>query len=262
MKKLNLWLIKYELFNCLSNIFSIIFGVVFPIFMAILFSYVIGKDVPLEDRPYLNATLFSTFIMIIPLATMFIGHAGGVSTEIETGVQLRFKLFGYSERTILAAKVIANIVFLTIALLIFCVTMFCVLDIYPPKPWAFVTLIVFIYVFAISLLILAHAVAQLIGQFGPTFGACMTLYFTFMVFGGMMGVTADQLPSVLKAIGECLPMYYINSQFPDFWRTGNFNFMPLVLTSLGLLAFSMILFMLGVIKNKHGNYKEKVVYYE
>ena len=51
--------------------------------MAILFASVIAEQVPVNVQTDVRTTIFLTMMMIIPMATMFIGYAGTYSQEIE-----------------------------------------------------------------------------------------------------------------------------------------------------------------------------------
>jgi ABC-2 type transport system permease protein len=238
--------------------FTLIFGVAFPILLSVLFSFIYSSDVPPGEIGTLNSSLYTTMIMIVPLATMFIGYAANYANEIESGSLQRFKLFGYKESTLLGAKLIANLVFFTAALLIYSAFSFIFLDIPVPNPWAFVTLIVFLYLLATALLILSHAIAAFMKRFGPTYGITMTLYFVFMIFGGMMGVKADRFPAVLRVICKAFPMYYASSgEFSAFWMGGGYNFLGMGLSMLGLFAVSCGLLALSVFFNKKGSKKAK-----
>ena len=59
--------------------------------------------------------------IVIPLATLLIGYAANYSQELENEVPLRLRLFGYHEQSMLGAKMIANLIFMTTALVIYAV---------------------------------------------------------------------------------------------------------------------------------------------
>lgn len=255
--KLSLRLIRYEIINASSNIFTLIFSIAFPLFLSMLFSFMFSTEIPDIAVSDLNANLYITMIMVIPLASMFIGHAANYSQELENGSLQRFKLFGYKERTLFAAKVIANLIFLTAALIIYSGVMFLVLDLTAPTFAAFTTLIIFLYVLTVILLILSQAIATFFGKFGPTFGVSMALYFVFMTLGGMMGFSVSNFPVFLQYISKALPMYYICENLLTFWLGGSYDFLPLCLSLLGLAAVSVGLLALSVWINKKGAKKKK-----
>jgi ABC-2 type transport system permease protein len=263
--KFNRKLLRYEMVNATSNMFTLIFGVAFPIFMSVLFSSMFSAGATAEEAQIINAGLYTTMIMMIPLATMFIGYAVSCAQEIEGGILQRFKLFGYRERTLLSAKMIANLIFMMAAVLLYTVFMFLALDIAAPNFWAFVSLILFVFLLAAALFVLSHAIASLIGRFGPTFGVTMALYFIFMTFGGMMGIEAHMLPSFLQIICKALPMYYISVEFLDFWVTGAYNFLPIVLSTLLLFALAFGMLGISVAVNKRRRLKPRKaapIYYD
>ena len=266
---LSLKLIKYELKNMTSNIFVVIFGVIFPIFMAMLFGFIIFDEIAAADAGYnaqrIYAMLFILFSGMIPLATMFIGHAENYALELESGVIQRMKLFGFSERTMLAAKLIANTVFLTGALIIYFAVLFIAFDMAAPTAAGIFTLIIYLYAFAVVLMVLSHAIATLCGRFSLTFGITMGMYFLFLVLGGMMGANPAQFPAALRYLSMALPMYYVTTYMIDLWTGEPFSFLGLSLSMLGFAIASAGLLVFSVWFNKKGgrnNGDPKPVYYD
>ncbi|MEA5004429.1 MAG: ABC transporter permease, partial [Christensenella sp.] len=191
-----------------------------------------------------------TMSLIIPLATLLIGYAANYSQELENEVPLRFRLFGFREQSMLGAKMIANLIFMTIALAIYTVADYLLLDIQVPQLSSALILIAALYVLAVILFVLAHAIASLTGKFGPTYGITMTLYFGFMVICGMMGVSVDRLPEGLQAVANALPMTYISRDFAGFWQGGSYDFTPLLLSFLLLGVIACAFLFASIWKNK------------
>lgn len=249
-KQLNWRMVQYELRNIAGNIFVIIFGVFFPIMMSILFSFVFKKQVPEEMYSEVVTAIFITMSMIIPMAVLLIGYAANYSQELEKDIPLRMNLFGFKERTMLYAKLIAYLIFITAAFLIYGMTDVIMLDIQVPKLSSALLLIVALYLLSVILLVLAHGIATTFRKFGPTYAVSMLLYFGFMILCGMMGVQVDQLPKLLKVIARAFPMSYISSDFIDFWQGGKYNFAPLVQSYLFFGAVSFIVLILSLRKNQ------------
>lgn len=252
MKKnrLNWRLIQYEIRNITGNIFVLIFGVIFPIMMSALFSIILKKTVPEEMYPKAVTSIFITMSMIIPMAVLLIGYAANYSQELENGIPLRLNLFGFSEKTLLTAKMFAYLIFTTAAFLLYAVFDIIVLDIQVPTLSSVICLILCLYVLSVILFILSHGLATFFRKFGPTYAVSMLLYFGFMILCGMMGITVDQLPKGLKMMAKALPMSYISSDFVDFWQGGNYNFVPLIQSFLFFGAVSFIILILSIRKNQ------------
>lgn len=249
-KQLNWRLIQYELRNITGNIFVIFFGVFFPIMMSALFSIVLKDQVPEKMYSATITSVFITMIMIIPMAVLLIGYAANYSQELEKDIPLRLNLFGFRERTMLFAKMIAYLIFTTAAFLLYVVFDVIMLDLQIPKLSSAICLIVSLYVLSVILFILAHGLATIFRKFGPTYAASMLLYFGFMILCGMMGVTVDQLPKGLHAIAKAFPMSYISSDFIDFWQGGKYNFAPFIQSFLFFGAVSLIILVLSIRKNQ------------
>ncbi len=249
-KQLSLRLIQYELRNISGNIFIIIFGILFPIMMSALFSFVFKKQVPEEFYPDMVTGIFITMSMIIPMAVLLIGYAANYSQELEKEIPLRMNLFGYSERTMLAAKMIAYLIFTTGAFLLYGVSDSLLLELQVPKLSSAAVLIIALYVLSVIFFILAHGLASIFRKFGPTYGITMFLYFGFMILCGMMGVTVDQLPKAMKAVARLFPMSYISSDFVEFWQGGDYNYAPLVQSFLFFGAVSCIILVISMKKNQ------------
>ncbi len=249
-KQLNWKLVQYELRNISGNIFVIVFGVIFPILMSVLFSFVFKSSVPELLYTEIVTSVFITMSMIIPMAVLLIGYAANYSQELEKDIPLRLNLFGFRERTMLLAKMIAYLIFTTGSFLLYAGVDILLLDLQVPKPGSVLCLIASLYALSVILFILAHGLATLFKKFGPTYAVSMILYFGFMILCGMMGVTVDQLPSALKAIAKVLPMSYISSDYIKFWQGGKYNFAPLIQAYLFFGAVSAIILLLSFRKNQ------------
>jgi ABC-2 type transport system permease protein len=258
--KLSWKLLKYEILNITGNIITIIFGVVFPIFMALLFSFAL--DAPIKSE--LHTQLFLNMAMIIPLATMLMGYCVTLATELESGAQQRFKLFGFNEKTILLAKLIANMIFLVFSFALYCLVLCLALNISLPSVGAVITFIIFFFVYGAILFVLGHGIATFCGRFGTTFGIVMGIYFGLMILGGNMGIMPNELPNGVRHIAMGFPLYYFATGFQDFWNGASFDFLPFIISTLGFFALSALVAFLSIYLTKKGkiNQKAKPVYYD
>ncbi len=249
-KQLSWRLIQYDLRNIIGNPFVVFFGVIFPIFMCALFSAVMKRQVPEEIYPEVVTSIFITMSMIIPMAVLLIGYAANYSQELEKDIPLRMNLFGFRERTMLAAKMIAYLIFVTAAFLLYVLSSILMIDIQVPVPGSVVTLVAALYVLSVILFALAHGIATLFQKFGPTYAVSMLLYFGFMILCGMMGIRVEQLPGAMRAVAMVFPMSYISSDFMGFWQGGSYNFAPMIQSYLFFGAVSLIVLILSVRKKQ------------
>jgi ABC-2 type transport system permease protein len=256
--KFNLKLLKYELTGLISNILTLVFGLALPIALALLFSFVFRGEGD-EVARHVSTHLFILMSLIVPLSIMLISYSESYARELESGVIQRMKLFGYSERTQLLAKLLANFLFLLATLAIYFLVVASVLNIAAPSITALLVYSAFLFSYSAILLILGHAIAALCGRSGPTQGITMTVYFAFMILGGIMGVNPGDFPGPIRWISQLLPLYYIGFQsdgsyaFLNFWMGGSYNyFLQMFLSMLGFALFSVGLLLLSIYLNKKG----------
>lgn len=165
-------------------------------------------------------------------------------------IPLRMGLFGFSERFMMRAKIIAQVIVLTAALAIYTLVSYTALDLEIPSFSGAATLVICLYLMGVIFFILAHGLANIFRKFGPTYALAMILYFGIMVLCGMMGIQTDQLPGFLQKIAALLPMSYVSSDFIDLWQGGSYNFMPLIQSFLFMGAISGILLLYANYKNR------------
>lgn len=242
-------MIFYELRNVRGNFFTLFFGIAFPIIFSILMPSIITRDLPESEQSKAIVTVFVTMSMVIPMAVMLIGYAANYSQEVENEVPLRLDLFGIQPKKLFVAKLAAHLIFITIAFLIYILVDVIVLDIPMPTTNVILIWISCLYLLAIIFFTMAHGITTILKKFGLTYAVTMLLYFSFMILCGMMGLTVEQLPKVLKSIALLLPMSYISKDFVNIWEGGSYNYAPLIQSFIFFAAIAGILVLLGIRKS-------------
>jgi ABC-2 type transport system permease protein len=244
-------LLIYEIRNTVGNIFVIFFGVFFPLLISLLFSNVFAGQAPESARREIGTSIFLSMIMIIPMATMFIGYAATYSQELENNIPLRLDLFGVSKRSVLAAKLLANLLFLIMAMAIYFAVDIPLIKMYTPTAGAVLLLIAAVILVGGILLVISHSIANLLGKFGPTYAVTMILYFGFMVLCGMMGIQVSQFPRAVQGIAKLLPMTYMGTDFIKIWRGESYDPTYFILSFVSLAVVAVVLFLISLWKNRH-----------
>lgn len=242
-KKCSFRMIGYELRNINGNFMTHFFGIVFPNIMSLLFSSMIGKQVPEAARPGVTVSVVICMSLVMPMSIMFLGYGALYSQEVEHEIPQRMRLFGFSEKSLIMAKIIVHLLFLTGAMLLYGVVQTLLLDIPRPAFSSLLLLVVSLYLMGAIFLVIVHSMANIFRRFSVTFGISMTVYFLLMMVTGMMGISTDELPDVLQRIARTLPMTYISNDFADFWQGGSYNFMPYIQSCIFLAALTGILAM-------------------
>jgi ABC-2 type transport system permease protein len=248
-KLFNLGLIKYELRNISGNIFTIIFGVIFPICFTIFFGTAMVSKISEDMKDVFVTNMFISSSLIIPLATLLVGYSAVFSQELEKNIPLRFRLFGYNERTVLISKICANLIFMTLSFILYTLVVCSVLKVKVPTLSSALILIVSLYLLSTFLFILAHGVALFFKKFGPTYAITMLLYFGIMILSGLFGIQAKDFPGVLKVVAYTLPTTYISGEFVEFWQGGSYNFAPFIQAFLFFAAVSCIILFMSIQHN-------------
>ena len=242
-KKCNVNMVLYELRNINGNLMPHFFGIVFPNMMTMIFSRTIGSQVPAAVRQNAMVSIMLSMMLVIPMSIMFIGYGALYTQEVENEVPLRMHLFGFHEKSLLTAKIIAHLIFMTIAFVIYAIFQTFTMDIPKPVFSSVICLMISLYLIGVILLVIAHSIANIFRKFGITFGITMFVYFVLMMLTGMMGISTEQLPKALQKIALTLPMTYISNDFAGFWEGGSYNFMPFIQSFIFLGAVAGILMM-------------------
>lgn len=249
-KKCTPGLVLYEIRNAVGNPMTLFFGIIFPIIMSVFMTKAFAPQIPGAILQTVNTSMVISFSLICPMSIILLGYSITYSQELEKEIPLRMRLFGYPAKSIMAAKAIAQLIFLTFALLIYAVADTLLIDIQKPAFRSLLCLIGCLYLLAVIFFILAHAIAGILRKFGPTYAITMIIYFLSMMVCGMMGIKVEQFPKTLRTIAGILPMTYISNDFIDFWQGGSYNFMPLFQSFLFLGAVSGILLLFALHKDK------------
>lgn len=240
--KVSFAMIKYELRNISGNPFVHIFGVGFPILLSIIISRSITSG--LADNQYIKEIVTSLFLgigAIIPMATILMGYTCTCSQDIEKDIPLRMRLFGFDEKYTLINRLLAEFIYMTVAFGIYFLNGFFILKIESPKMTGLLLYLLCIYVFAIALFMLAHAIANLTKKFGLAYMFGMITYFAIMILSGMMGITVEQLPKSVQVVSYLLPSTYLYEDFISVWLGKTYNFVPLLQSYIFVFAVSGIL---------------------
>ena len=243
-------LLIYEIRNINSNFMVHFFGVIFPCFLSVIMTKAIGDSVPEAMYAEVVTSVMLSMVMIVPMAICLIGYGCMYAGEVEKGIPLRMRLFGYDEKNLIGAKLIVHLLFMTVALVIYALFQMAFMDIQSPKPMALIWLLLFLYLIAACLLVMAHAIANLIRRFNIAFGILLGTYFFFMIISGMMGIQTSQLPKWLQAIAKALPMTYICNNYIDFWQGRSFPFMSFIQALIFFAALSGVLLIVSLYREK------------
>lgn len=250
-KKCNKGLLIYELKNIVGNPYTLVFGFFFTIVLSAIISF--SLKVEITDPTLYRTACTGVFLnmgTVIPMVIILLGYGANYSQELEKDVPLRMSLFGFPQNAMLMAKIIAQLISMTVAVVIYTIYgIFFLKILIPDAVIAFIT-IACIYILFIIFFLLAHGLATIFRKFGPTYGICMFLYFIFMMLCGMMGTSVDKYPAFLQNISYTLPMTYMCNDFIDFWQGGKYNFVPLIQSFLFLGAVSVLILLYALHRDK------------
>lgn len=240
-------MLSFEFRKTIGNPYVHIFGVGMPVLMMIVITRAIGGEMP--DAEAFSVAVTSVFLgvgALIPMATIFMGYGISNAQEMEKGIPQRMELFGIRTGVSLCNRVLSELIFMLIAFGIYFAAGYAFTEIKAPKPTGALLYVVCILAFSVILFGLAHAISSLLRKFSLTYCVTMLLYFVFMILGGMMGITYDNLPSAVQVIAKLLPVTYINRDFYTVWTGKQYNFMPMAQSYLLMAAIAGIALFLSV----------------
>ena len=245
-------LLVYEIRNITGNVVMVLFGVFLPLIMSILLANGKGMQVPESLQMDFRTLIFLCMMMLIPMLTTFVGYAAAYSKEMENNILLRFDLFGIRKHNVLAAKLLANLLFLLALTAIYFAVGLSLIKIHTPPAEAVLLVIFVVILLGALFLVIAHLIANLTGKFSYTYAITMFLFFTFMTLSGMMGVQVSDFPPVIQKIAKLLPMTYMGT-FSDFlkvWKGESYNPVNFILSFVFLAAVAAALFLINFWKNR------------
>jgi ABC-2 type transport system permease protein len=219
---------------------TLCYSIILQLGLALLFDF-IYKDTGT------NTALLVMFSSFVPIGACF-SYAGNYANEIETGAVLRFKQFGYSEKTLLISKLLVYLILITISFAVYFSVLFISIPLLAPTAISLVVLIIFLYVFSALLFVFIHSIATLCGNFSVTYGITFITLCVLMGLSGLWG-TFDGVPFI-NALSHAIPTFYINTEFITYWLGGSFDFLPLALSLGGFAVVCVALHYLGIYANK------------
>ena len=249
-KKCTLKMVLYELRNLNGNLMPHFFGIIFPNLMCMLLPRAVASGLPADIQQKVTDSIMLSMAIVIPMSIMFLGYGAVYAQEVERGIPLRMRLFGFEEKSAIMAKVFAHLILLTIAFVIFAVFQMAVTKVSAPAGSSFLCLVISLYLIGVILLVISHALANLFKKFSIVFGVEMGIYFLMIILCGMMGIKTSALPNVMQKIAAAFPMTYIANEFADFWQGGTYQFMPFIQSFLFMGAIAGILLLFSLYKDK------------
>lgn len=234
-------MLLFEFRKVIGNPYVHIFGVGMPILMMVIITRaVVGEMVDQTALPAVKTSIFLGIGAMIPMATIFMGYGVNQAQELEKGIPRRMELFGIRISETLCNRILSEALFMLIAFLLYFIVGYGFVGVELPKVSGALLYAVCILVFSVILFCLAHAIASLLKKFSLTYCVTMLLYFAQMILGGMMGITYDNMPSVLQVAAKMLPVTYINRDFYTVWKGEHYNFVPMLQAYLFMGAVACI----------------------
>lgn len=240
-------MLLFEFRNIIGNPYVHIFGMGMPVMMAIVICRVAASQIP--DESMLGEAMTAIFLGIgtlIPMATVLVGYGVARARDLERGIPLRMELFGIRTVATLCNNALAELVYMLISFVIYFVVGFGFLGVEQPQVWGIVSYLACILALSVIMFCLAYAISSFLKKFGSTYCVTMFLYFGLMIFGGMMGITYDNMPEGMRVIAQLLPITYINRDFYTVWKGESYNFVPMLQAYLfwgagtGILLFIVL----------------------
>ena len=241
-KWLSMQMLGFEFRKTIGNPYVHIFGVGMPALMMIVVTRaVIGQMVDEAMVSQAETSVFLGIGALIPMATIFMGYGISNAQELEKGIPQRMELFGIRESVSLCNRILSEVIFMVFAFLVYFAAGYGLADLRAPKPVGVLLYVVCILGFSVILFCFAHAISSLLRKFALTYCVTMLLYFVFMILGGMMGITYDNMPDGVQALADFLPVTYINRDFCMVWSGESYNFGPMLQSYLLMGALAGIL---------------------
>ena len=245
-KLISAQMVLYELRNVTGNPYVHIFGIGLPILLATLITKVAESEIlesGIADSSVISMTSTAIYLgmgTLIPMATILMGYAVSYAQELDKGIPERMQLFGIRNSVSLCNRAVSEAVFIFVAFVIFFLSGIILADIERPAVSGLLIYILCILILSIIFLALGHGIACICHSFGRTYCVAMMTYFAFMILGGMMGITYEDLPKWAQVLAKLLPVTYINQDFYEIWKGKDYNYMPMFQSYLFLGAVAGI----------------------
>lgn len=252
-KNFSVQMLFFELRNITGNPYVHLFGILMPILMSYIVIRAISADI--TDPGILIPASTSVFLgmgAVIPLAIALMGYAATRSQEMEKRIPERLELFGISSAATLCNRIFAELIFILAVFFIYFGYGFLFLEIASPAFLGIVVYAACMLALTVIFLSIAHGIATLLKKFGPTYCLVMILYFAFMLFSGMMGLSYDSMPAGIQAIASFLPTTYINKDVYAIWTGENYRFAGMLQSYLLWAAIAGILLIISERKRHTG----------
>lgn len=246
-KTVSLQMLGFEFRKTIGNPYVHIFGVGMPVLMMIVITRVAASEI--SDAAMCAVASTSVFLGIgalIPMATIFMGYGVSNAQEMEKGIPQRMELFGISARVSVCNRILSEAIFMVLAFLIYFAAGFGLVGLEAPKLSGAVLYVVCILGLSVILFCLAHGISSLLKKFSLTYCVTMLVYFAMMILGGMMGITYENMPSIVQTVAKMLPVTYINRDFYTVWSGESYNFMPMLQSYLLMAAVAGIVMFFAV----------------
>ncbi len=240
-KLISLQMLSFEFRKAVGNPYVHIFGVGMPVLMMLIITYTVGKMSSPEALSAVHTSIFLGMGPMIPMATLFIGYGVSLAQEEEKGIPQRMELFGISASVTLCNRILAELIFMLIAFVIYYVAGYGFVDLEVPTASGAALYALCILALSGILFVLSHSIASLLKKFGLVYCVTMLLYFGMMILGGMMGVSYDNLPAGVQVLAKLLPVTYISRDAYQIWSGESYQFGPMLQAYLLLAAVAGIL---------------------
>lgn len=248
-KTITLSMILYELRNVTGNPFVHIFGIGMPVLMVILITKsVVSKMTDAALIKMIGTSIFLGMGALIPMATVLMGYSVMQAQETEKGIPERMQLFGIKNRVTICNRIISELIFMAVAYMIYFATGIFFIGLETPVFSGVVLYIFCILIFSVLCFMLGHAIASLAKKFGITYCIVMLLYFAFMILGGGMGLSYEDMPGAMQAVARLIPVTYFNKDFYLIWTGESYNFGPMLQSYLFFGAASGIILFIALKK--------------
>ncbi|GBU10412.1 hypothetical protein AwErysi_00280 [Erysipelotrichaceae bacterium] len=240
-------LFKYEFLTTINNFFTPFFGIAFPVLMGLLLTQTVPFNVPDNLKAEVATSIIISVSISAVFSVMLVAFPSSYSQDVENNIAYRIELFGFSHANIILAKLLAHYIILTFSLLIFIATMMLTTTLLIPKLSVFLIYVFCLYLLASILFVFSYSVSNIFKKFSYTYAVTLGLFFLFMLISGMMGVSASNLPHILKFISSTFPFPYISTDFIDYWTIGfsGYNFAPLIQGYLFFAAITGVIYFIS-----------------